>query len=194
MTIADLLNELSRHTVANDTPQAFTGLVNAVYAIRQYVSKENTIQDPMTKQRLKFDDLMLEYGLDKTYTSRLLSSRDKYFENNQLKDIFMFFTKWKLFYLLPVPSSVLEPAVKSGRVASSMSVKKIRKFATKYKATTTASNKEEEYELQLADLPEKFDSSKEYTFAYFDGLSRGELVNCSWEMYKEIQKLKGVNK
>ena len=187
--IDELLTELRSHTLAHDTPQAFAGLCKAVYALRKYFSKEVTYQDPMTRQRLKFDDLMLEYGLDKTYTSRLIASREKYFEGDLIKQDFMFFTKWKLFYLLVVPSSVLEPALKSGRISAKSSVKQIRKFVTKYKSTVTPStDKDEQIEMELENLPVAYNPEQFYDFDTVNGWSRGELVNNFWTLQKKYLK------
>lgn len=190
--ITDLLQELKEQTLAQDTPQAFVSLCNALYGLKQYFVKEVTYLCPDTEIRYKFDDLMLEYGLDKTQTSRFLSAHEKYFEDNKLRAVYENFTKWKLFYLLAVPSSVLEPDLKNSRISAYSTVKEIRKYVSlnKVKKDNAKIGGAADDEFSEDDIPEVYDPKQSYAFDYFEEKTKAQLLNIVWELQKFAHKKK----
>ena len=144
---------------------------------------------------------MREYGLDKSEVSRILASVDKYFSegafmgnhvapNPNMHPLFAGFAKWKLYYLLPVSSSILEPDVRSGRISPHTSVKEIRKYVTanKTKAATAAIDGADDESF----IPPVFDpANPNYTFDDFQKMSRTEMLNSFWELYRYTHKKRG---
>lgn len=190
--IIDLLQELKQQTQAQDTPHAFVSLCKALYGLKQYFAKEVTYLCPDTEIRYKFDDLMLEYGLDKTQTSRFLSAYEKYFEDNKLRAVYENFTKWKLFYLLVVPSSVLEPDLRNSRISAYSTVKEIRKYVSlnKVKKDNAKLGGAADDEFSEDDIPEVYDPKQSYAFDYFEEKTKAQLLNIVWELQKFAHKKK----
>jgi hypothetical protein len=188
-TIKELLQQLSTLTAAQNAPQSFVGLCRTVYAIKQHFSRENTYLNPDNEIRYRFDDLMAEYGLEKTQTSRLLCSHDKYFDNNEIKPLFAEFSKWKLFYLLSVPTSKLEPDIKAGRISAFSSVKEIRKYVNHNKdKNEPVGISADTDEPDDDDIPPVYDPTKYYDFEYVQTRTKNQLINMFWELQKRYVK------
>ena len=194
MQIKEILQQLTQITKANDTPEAFVSLCTTVKALREYFDKEITYYCTDTEQHYKFDELMHEYGLEKSQASRLLNSHARYFDQDEIKKIFTGFTKCKLFELLVVPTSILEPDIKSGRISSYSTVREIRKYARLNKPKRDAANSSDitDAEQDEENIPDKYDPSKIYPFSYAEDKNKAQLQNMWWELQKYAHEKRGV--
>jgi len=190
--IISLLQQLRHLTTAQDTPQAFQGLCRAIYELRQHFDKEVTYFCPDTEQNYKFDDLMREYGLEKTQTSRLLSSYARYFDQDKIKPAFAEFSKCKLFELLTVPTSMLEPDVECGRVTAHSTVREIRKYVKQHKPKKDQANGSANTETDESDIEPVYNPAQQYPFSYFEQKTKAQLLNMVWELQKFTYKKRGA--
>jgi len=147
-----------------------------------------------SETRYKFDELMHEYGLDKSQTSRLLSCYDRYFEHDEIKATFNSFSKCKLFELLIVPVCVLERDIEGGRISPGDTVKKIRKYArlnkSKKGGDDSTGSQAEAAEIDESAIPAVFDPAKKYDFQYFEKKNKAQLLNIAWAYHQNIHKQK----
>ena len=188
MKIDKLLIELKNHTKTQDDPTSFVPLCNVVASLKRHFTLENIYVCPHTGTKYKFDELMHEYGLEKSQTSRYLSSYDKYFNQrdagpsqNNLRSLFKDFSKSKLFELLIVPSSVLESDIEKGIVTAQTTVKDIRKYARGKKPKSAKGNTDD-----TADEP--YDPVKSYELSWWNKHSKSDLLPMimSLQSYKNI--------
>ena len=181
MKIDKLLIELKNHTKTQDDPTSFVPLCNVVANLKRHFALENIYVCPHTGTKYKFEELMHEYGLEKSQVSRYLSSHDKYFNMDVVRPLFDGFSKSKLFELLIVPSSVLEPDIEKGIVTTQSTVKDIRKYARGKKPKSAKGNTDD-----TADEP--YDPVKSYEQSWWNKHSKSDLL----PMIMALQNYKNI--
>jgi|GEM_PF-4276834 len=189
--IKELLTDLQEFVMAVDSMENFMQLVTIVNALRERFMKEPIYVMPSTKSGYKFYELMTEYGLDKTEVSRILNCYDKYFADNQLMKPFKEYTKWKLYYLLPLETKRLYELIRSKELTPDSSVRKIRRLVSKNKGIVEKEITEDvgDVDFDVEKIPKVFDPSNPgYDYAYFEKMSNEARLRTLWEMYNFIHR------
>ena len=136
---------------------------------------------PQDKEQ-DFNTIMRDFGLDKTQTSRLLSSYDKYIENDKIKPIFFPFSKSKLFEMLPIETKQLEDDIHHKVLRPDLTVQTIRKYVKSHiQKSYTAP---EPVTIDESKIPAAYDPSYCYDFKYFETKSKNQLLNMIWQLQK----------
>ncbi len=115
-----------------------------VYKVHEFFSFENysklccgSVIDKNGRY-YSFNNIMQNFGIDETQSSRLISCYEKFVElvneKPKLKELFFDFSKSKLFELITVPVEQLEIDIENKVLRSDMSVKTIREYVKNYKA------------------------------------------------------------
>lgn len=160
------------------------------------------------RESYRFDDIMKNFGIDETQSSRLLSCATKFVEvfdgKPKIKNLFFGFSKSKLFELLTVPDEQLESDINNNLLRSDMTVVSIRQYVKNYKAMKKVDKKllempetkEESYEepFDESSIEMAYDPSKHYEFEYFEKKSKSQLLNIVVELQKYVEKLKQEKK
>lgn len=150
----------------------------------------------------RFDDIMKGFGIDSSQSSRLLSCFDKYIElidnKPKIKQIFLPFSKSKLFELIVVDTKQLEIDIVNKVLLPHMTVKSIRDYIKNYRNIVKSNNKlndkkveEVTYEdLIEEDIPMAYNPKQHYEFKYFESKTKSQLLNMIWDLQKEYERLK----
>lgn len=151
----------------------------------------------------RFDDIMKGFGIDKSQSSRLLSSFDKYIEvidnKARVKIIFLPFSKSKLFELLVVDTKQLESDILNKVLLPHMTIKSIRDYIKNYRNIVNSKHKlktkiiddiKSFEELIEEDIPMAYDPKQHYDFNYFENKTKSQLLNMIWDLQKEYERLK----
>lgn len=189
--------------------QNFAELCFYVYNVRSLFSSTTSAYCYDKKGNcLMFSNIMKQFGLSETEVSRLCSCYNKFIETTlsedrftvtsyKIKDIFMSFSKSKLFELIPVEDAQLESDIQNKVLRYDMSVSTIREYVKNYKSMQKANKKlnEEETEevreeINEDEIPMAYDPKKYYEFQYFEEKTKSQLLNMIWDLQKEYQRLK----
>jgi len=202
-----LVNKLN--SIFKKDNQNFADLCICIYNIKKIFDKYYSawVYDK-NKNMLNFDSIMDGFGIDKTQSSRILTCCKKfvYFNSSDevaggIIDIYIPFSKSKLFELIPVPDEQLEKDIRNKVLRADMSVKSIRDYVNNYKAMEKANQRlkdgeeispreDKPAEINEEEIPMAFDPKNYYEFNYFETKTKSQLLNIVWDLQKECQKLR----
>lgn len=107
--------------------------------------------------------------------------------NYRFSSAFRDFNISKLIELLTVSDGQLLNDLKKGKISHLMTVKEIREYVKQLKNGSGGAEKvleDQNAEIKEEEIPMAYNPAQEYDFAYFEKLSKSQLLNVVWELQK----------
>lgn len=178
----------------------FAKLAFVVYKILNYAGV-STYKRTKTGDYYTSTTLLEAFGFDKSSITKYKQSYEKFcqgtnFDNVSVKTYFIKFSSSKLFELLPLSFETLENVIDKKLITPEMTVKKIREYVKNLKIGNSDCDNviEDTKNINEDEIPMAFDSKQEYDYSYFETKTKSQLLNITWDLYKECQKLRKEKK